>query len=235
MRADELLMQLSIINYRKQIKPLIREKRIKVDGQFLLAQNQNIDPGIQEVTVDGVKLTQTIHRYIMLNKPLKTICANSDDKYTVVMDLLKKEYNTDNLYTIGRLDFLTTGLLLISDNGPLGIAMLHPENHVTKSYLVTTKEPLDLNDVDKFKAGIIIDGKTLTKPAKLEILNSNQAKVIISEGKYRQIRKMFLSVGKKVDKLHRVSFGEFHLDEGLDFGEYRTLNSQELLLLKKYF
>lgn len=235
MRADQLLLQLSIVNHKKEVKQLIREKRIKVEGEALVSIGQNLDPNIQEIFFDNQQLTAEIHRYIMLNKPLKMLSANRDDKYPVVMDLLAKCLDTTNLYMIGRLDFLTSGLLLITDNGPLGISMLHPKFHVKKSYLVTTREKLELEDIAGFRRGVRIDLNILTQPAQLELLDAHLAKVTISEGKYRQIRKMFLSVGKQVIKLERIQFGPLTLDPALNAGEFRLLNQLECAQLKPYF
>lgn len=235
MRADQLLLQLSIVNHKKEVKQLIREKRIKVEGEALVSIGQNLDPNIQEIFFDNQQLTAEIHRYIMLNKPLKMLSANRDDKYPVVMDLLAKCLDTTNLYMIGRLDFLTSGLLLITDNGPLGISMLHPKFHVKKSYLVTTREKLELEDIARFRRGVRIDLNIPTQPAQLELLGAHLAKVTISEGKYRQIRKMFLSVGKQVIKLERIQFGPLTLDPALNAGEFRLLNQLECAQLKPYF
>ncbi|MBS7577349.1 MULTISPECIES: pseudouridine synthase [unclassified Enterococcus] len=235
MRADQLLLQLNIIKYKKELKALIREKRIQVDGEALMSIGQNLDPNIQEIFFDNQQLTAEIHRYIMLNKPLRILCANRDNQYPVVMDLLKEYLDTTKLYTIGRLDFLTSGLLLITDNGPLGISMFHPKFHVKKSYLVTTREKLELEDIVRFRSGVLIDHNTPTQPARLELLGSHLAKVTISEGKYRQIRKMFLSVGKQVIKLERIQFGPLTLDPSLSAGEFRQLNQLECAQLKPYF
>ncbi|MCH4168821.1 MAG: pseudouridine synthase [Streptococcaceae bacterium] len=235
MRADQLLLQLNIVKYKKEVKSLIREKRIQVDGEPLVSIGQNLDPNIQAIFFDNQQLKGEIHRYIMLNKPLKTLCANKDNQYPVVMDLLKQHLDTTKLYTIGRLDFLTTGLVLITDNGPLGFSMLHPKFHVEKSYLVKTRECIELEDINRFRSGVIIDQTVLTQPAQLEILDKHSAKVTISEGKYRQVRKMFLSVGKQVTYLKRIQFGPLSLDSSLKEGDYRLLSSVECAQLKPYF
>lgn len=234
MRADQLLVNLRIVSHKQEVKSLIREKRIRVDGEPLISIGQNLDPSIQELYFDQQQLHGEVHRYIMLNKPLKMICANKDAQYPVVMDLLKNSFDIEKLYTVGRLDFLTTGLVLITDNGPLGFSMLHPKFHVSKSYLVTTREELEFQDIELFQAGVMIDQVVQTQSAQLEILDTHLAKVTISEGKYRQVRKMFLSVGKQVTHLERVQFGPLKLDYSLKKGDFRLLNKMECKKLKPY-
>ena len=154
------------------------------------------------------------------------------------MDLLPPDSQSDQLYAVGRLDRDTTGLLLLTDNGPLGFQLLHPQYHVDKSYQVEVNGPLTSDHIQQFKDGIVFLDGTTCKPAKLEILaaspTESRASITISEGKFHQVKKMFLSVGVKVTALKRVQFGDFTLDPELAEGQYRPLNPEELEIIKNY-
>jgi len=154
------------------------------------------------------------------------------------MDLLPPDIQSDQLYAVGRLDRDTTGLLLLTDNGPLGFQLLHPQYHVDKSYQVVVNGPLTSDHIQSFKEGIVFLDGTTCKPAQLEILDASptesRASITISEGKFHQVKKMFLSVGVKVTALKRVQFGDFTLNSELSEGQYRPLNQEELEMIKKY-
>ena len=154
------------------------------------------------------------------------------------MDLLPPDIQSDQLYAVGRLDRDTTGLLLLTDNGPLGFQLLHPQYHVDKSYQVVVNGLLTSDHIRQFKEGIVFLDGTTCKPAQLEILSSSltksRASITISEGKFHQVKKMFLSVGVKVTALKRVQFGDFTLDPELAEGQYRPLNLEELEIIKNY-
>ena len=174
----------------------------------------------------------------MLHKPNGVVTASKDKKLLTVMDLLPKNIQSDQLYAIGRLDRDTTGLLLLTDNGPLGFQLLHPQYHVDKTYQVKVNGPLSSDHIQQFKDGIVFLDGTLCKPAKLDILSAgpteSHASITISEGKFHQVKKMFLSVGVKVTSLKRVQFGDFTLDPELAEGQFRPLNPEELEIIKNY-
>lgn len=174
----------------------------------------------------------------MLHKPNGVVTASKDKKLPTVMDLLPQRLQSNQLYAIGRLDRDTTGLLLLTDNGPLGFQLLHPQYHVDKTYQVKVNGLLTPNHIQQFKDGIVFLDGTVCKPAQLEILSSSptesRAFITISEGKFHQVKKMFLSVGVKVVSLKRVQFGDFTLDPELAEGQYRPLNPEELEIIKNY-
>ena len=174
----------------------------------------------------------------MLHKSNGVVTASKDKKLPTVMDLVPKNIQSDQLYAIGRLDRDTTGLLLLTDNGPLGFQLLHPQYHVDKSYQVVVNGPLTSDHIRLFKEGIVFLDGTTCKPAQLEILDisptESHASITISEGKFHQVKKMFLSVGVKVTSLKRVQFGDFTLDPELSEGQFRSLNPEELELIKKH-
>ena len=237
MRLEHLLMKHFDIS-RKQMKKLISSGEVLIDSIPATHVSNNVDPQIQVITVQGKQIEDSSQKYFMLNKPSGLISATIDEHLPTVIDLFSKE-NVEGLYPIGRLDRDTEGLLIITNNGPLGYRLLNPVQHIEKEYYVEVNGPLDNSCIQKFYDGIIFHDGTICKPAILSILESSRsfskALVIISEGKFHQIKKMFLCVGVKVTFLKRIRFGEFLLDESLSPGEYRPFNSFELQLLKQYF
>ena len=236
MRLDNLLAQEKIS--RKTMKQALLKKEIMVDRFPATSLSQNIDTGLQEVIFQDRKIQGYEHTYLMLHKPSGVVTASKDKKLPTVMDLLPQHLQSDQLYAIGRLDRDTTGLILLTNNGPLGFQLLHPQYHVDKTYQVEVNGLLTPDYIQQFKDGIIFLDGTSCKPAQLEILSSSpsltRATITISEGKFHQVKKMFLSVGVKVTALKRVQFGDFTLDSELAEGQYRPLNQEELEIIKNY-
>jgi 16S rRNA pseudouridine516 synthase len=234
MRIDQVLMQYGGIR-PSEVKKVLRQRRVAVDGKDVLALNYQVDSGIHQVTLDQQRIDFPSHRYWMLNKAVKTLSANSDAALPVVFDALPETIDRKGLYIIGRLDFLSEGLLLITDNGKLGRNLLKPEAKVEKVYQVVVKEVLTADDVVQFSKGLVIDGHVTLAPAKLVLMSEHTALVTISQGKNRQIRKMFLSVGKLVTQLVRKQMGPISLDPSLQPGEFRALSQVEIQALSPYF
>ena len=236
MRLDRLFAQEKIS--RKAMKQALLKKEILVDDCPARSLAQNVDTGLQKLVFQKRQIQGYEHNYLMLHKPNGVITASKDKKLPTVMDLVPKNIQSDQLYAIGRLDRDTTGLLLLTDNGPLGFQLLHPQYHVNKSYQVEVNGLLTPDHIQKFKDGIVFLDGTLCKPAKLEILSvsptESRASITISEGKFHQVKKMFLSVGVKVTALKRVQFGDFTLDPDLAEGQFRPLNPEELEIIKNY-
>ena len=234
MRLDRLLAQEKVS--RKAMKQALLKKEILVDDCLARSLAQNIDTGLQKLVFQGRQIQGYEHIYLMLHKPNGVVTASKDKKLPTVMDLLPKHFQSEQLYAIGRLDRDTTGLLLLTDNGPLGFQLLHPQYHVDKTYQVKVNGPLTSEHIQQFKDGIVFLDGTVCKPAQLEILSSSsslsQATITISEGKFHQVKKMFLSVGVKVTSLKRVQFGDFTLDPELAEGQFRPLNPEELKIIK---
>ena len=237
MRLEHLLMKHFDIS-RKHMKKLISSGEVLIDSIAATHVSNNVDPQLQVITVLGNQIEDNSQKYFLLNKPKGIISATTDATHTTVIDLFYKE-NINGLYPIGRLDRDTEGLLIITNNGPLGYRLLNPVQHIEKEYYVEVNGLLDDSCIQRFYDGIMFHDGTICKPAILSILESSpsfsKASVIISEGKFHQIKKMFLCVGVKVTFLKRIRFGEFLLDESLSPGEYRPFNSFELQLLKQYF
>ena len=236
MRLDRLLAQEKVS--RKAMKQALLKKEILVDDCPASSLAQNVDTGLQKLVFQGRQIQGYEHNYLMLHKPNGVVTASKDKKLPTVMDLLPPDIQSDQLYAIGRLDRDTTGLLLLTDNGPLGFQLLHPQYHVDKSYQVEVNGPLTSDHIQKFKDGIVFLDGTTCKPAQLEILDisptESHASITISEGKFHQVKKMFLSVGVKVTALKHTHFGPWNLDDNLQEGDYRPLNSEELASIRDF-
>lgn len=236
MRLDNLLAQEKIS--RKTMKQALLKGDILVDGCPARSLAQNIDTGLQELRFQDRIIQGYEHTYLMLHKPVGVVTANKDKELPTIIDLLSPDIQSDKLYAVGRLDRDTTGLLLLTDNGPLGFQLLHPQYHVDKTYQVEVNGLLTPDHIQAFQKGIVFLDGTVCKPARLEILSASpsfsQASITISEGKFHQVKKMFLSVGVKVTALKRVQFGDFTLDTELTEGHYRPLNPEELEIIKNH-
>ncbi|MBS4461473.1 pseudouridine synthase [Aerococcaceae bacterium zg-B36] len=237
MRLDKLLIQTK--NYsKKQRKKMLADGEILVDAKVANSLRQNVDSHLQEIVVKGERLVGERERYYLMNKPKGVISAVTDDKMMTVIDLMNEKMEVTGLYPVGRLDRDTSGILLITNNGPLGFRMLHPDYHVDKTYEVIVNGKLGEEEQQRFLQGIVFDDGYQCRPSQLEILSAQEhqsvAHVTISEGKFHQVKKMFLSVGVKVVELKRIAFGSFTLDSQLAPGEYRELTTTELGWIKEY-
>lgn len=235
----ESLLHLAGFGSRGTVKKLLASKQVRVDGQIEQRAQRNVDTGIHTITVSNQPVQYTAHRYYLLYKPSGVVSAVRDAQHPCVVDLLaKKGIDTDGVYPIGRLDRNSEGLVLLSDNGPLGYRMLHPQHHVTKQYEVRVLGCLTATDVAQFAQGIRFPDGTECLPAQLHVLHvaerASWARVTIAEGKFHQVKKMFLCVGKKVVFLKRVSFGPLNLPSDLAIGQVRSLTTEELQLLRPF-
>ncbi len=198
-----------------------------------------MDSHLQDIRVAGQKLVTVKESYFLLNKPAGVVSACSDATFQTVLDLLKEEDRVPGIFPIGRLDRDTEGLVLLTNNGPLGFRMLHPKHHVDKTYYVEVNDALHPDAPAFFENGVTFLDGTSCQPAQLIVLSSqkghSRARVTISEGKFHQVKKMFLAYGVKVTYLKRISFGGFELEDSLPTGAYRQLTEKEILILKKYF
>lgn len=169
----------------------------------------------------------------MLNKPAGIVSATEDSKDKTVVDILPEKYRNKNIFPVGRLDKDTVGLLLLTNDGEFAHNTLSPKKHFDKTYIVTFEGTLPDNAKKLFEEGINLkDFKC--KPARLYISGENTAKVIISEGKYHQVKRMFSALGCNVTRLKRTAFGNIALDSSLKEGEFRQLNQAEMDYIKSY-
>ncbi|MDQ0221820.1 pseudouridine synthase [Streptococcus moroccensis] len=237
MRLDKLLWNHGL-HSKKKIKQAIRHHEVMIDGEPARHIGQNVDASLQHISLFNRPIKDSSQLYFMLHKPKGVVTAVKDSSKQTVLDLLDPEDRPQGIYHIGRLDADTEGLLLLTNNGPLGLRMLHPDHHISKTYLVEVNAAIDWRAISRFDQGITFRDGTRCRSAQLQILESRPgyslATVTLSEGKFHQVKKMFLAVGSKVTSLKRISFGPFELDASLEPGQYRPLTQDELLLLKPY-
>lgn len=228
-RLDKYLADMSI-GTRTEVKKLIRQGKVAVDGLIVKNPDIKVDTGTQNVTYNGIAVTYETYEYYMLNKPAGVISATSDKTEKTVLDLIDSKKRKD-LFPVGRLDKDTEGLLLITNDGELAHRLLSPKKHVDKLYYAKVEGTVGMEDIDAFAKGLDIGEGEYTKPAKLIVLKSDiisEIELTIQEGKFHQVKRMFEAVGKKVIYLKRLEMGTLKLDEGLALGEYRPLTQKEL-------
>lgn len=228
-RLDKFLADMGV-GTRSEVKTYIRQGKVFVDGQVVKSADIKIDTDKQNVICNGHPVAYEIVEYYMLNKPAGVISATTDPKDETVIDLIKNKKRKD-LFPVGRLDKDTEGLLLITNDGELAHRLLSPKKHVDKVYFAKVEGKVTEKDAKAFLEGVSIGNEEVTKPAKLEILRSDEISEIrltIQEGKFHQVKRMFEAVDKKVIYLKRLSMGSLVLDESLALGEYRLLTKEEL-------
>lgn len=221
---------------RKEVKQLLKQGAVYVDGEKIKDGKTHIDPYEQEVVVFGERVEYKPFIYLMMNKPKGVISATEDDYERTVIDLLDDEYKRYEPFPVGRLDKNTTGLLLITNDGKFAHSITSPRSEVTKTYVAKVRGVVDERDVEAFKKGVELDDGYVTKEAVLNIQSSGPisiAELIITEGKFHQVKRMFEAVGKKVIELERIKIGELQLDRRLQKGGYRELTEEEFTLLRQ--
>ena len=220
---------------RREVKTLVREGRVLVDGRIAAGPEDKCDPESARISVNGEELFYREHTYVMLHKPAGVLSATEDGRGETVLDLLAPEYRKIGLFPVGRLDKDTEGLLLLTDDGALAHDLLAPKKHVDKVYFVRVDGTLDEKDCAAFAAGMTLGDGLACLPARLEILSAgarSEALVTIREGKFHQIKRMLAARGKPVVYLKRLSMGPLTLDETLPKGAYRLLTEEETALLR---
>ena len=228
-RLDKFLADMGV-GTRSEVKKYIRQGKVKVDGVVERSPEAKIDEKKQQVSCFDKTVGYETFEYYMLHKPSGVISATTDAKDKTVIDLIESKKRKD-LFPVGRLDKDTEGLLLITNDGELAHRLLSPKKHIDKVYFAKVKGVVTEEDQRIFAEGVSIGQGEMAKPSKLEILVSDEISEIrltIQEGKFHQVKRMFLSVGKEVIYLKRLSMGTLQLDENLALGEYRPLTEEEL-------
>ena len=231
MRLDKYLSFCLVLS-RQEVKKLIKEKLVYVNGVLVTKDDYKVDEERDKVVCDNNEVIYKKYTYVILNKP-KGYVTSTKDLDKTVMELLPKKYS--NLSPVGRLDKDTEGLLLFTNDGMTLHNLTSPKKDIDKVYYVELEKEIDESLIDVFLNGITLDDGYMTKPAKLEILDEKKVTLTISEGKFHQVKRMFLSVNNKVTYLKRIRFANIILDETLKLGNYRELNNEEIknLLHKK--
>lgn len=236
-RIDKVLSHMGV-GSRSDIRKQAKQGLITVNGVVVKDSGFHVDPYLDRVEVNGEPVLYREFIYLMMNKPPGVLSATEDKRDRTVLDLLKQEYAQFEPFPVGRLDKDTVGLLLLTNDGQLAHELLSPRKHVPKTYEATVEGDVDAADVAAFAEGVELDDGYVTLPAQLTILGRergavtrSQISLTITEGKFHQVKRMFLAVGKKVVFLKRVAMGGLKLDESLAPGACRELTAEELKLL----
>lgn len=234
-RLDKILASQGTLS-RRDVKEIVKKGRISINGIVTKKSDVKIDIGKDAVTLDGELLSLKKHIYIMLNKPQGVVSASESDTDKTVVDLVPDELFRKGLFPAGRLDKDTTGFVLLTDDGEFAHRILSPKNHIFKTYLATLEHSLTQNDIEMFEKGITLADGTTLKEAKVEVIKDGEqplVQIMICEGKYHQVKRMFAAAGNKVIALHRSKMGNLELDSALNPGECREITPDELDLLEK--
>lgn len=232
-RLDKYLADMGL-GTRTEVKRDIKKGRISVNGEIVKSPEYKIDIQTDVVLADGKEIAYEELVYYMLNKPQGVVSATEDRRDKTVLDLISEKKRKD-LFPVGRLDKDTEGLLLITNDGELAHNLLSPKKHVDKKYFVRLRDALSEEDKKHLEEGVDIGEDKLTLPSHVFVLNEkrDKAEIVIREGKFHQIKRMFHAVGNEVVFLKRLSMGSLTLDEALLTGEYRLLTPQEIERLKE--
>lgn len=230
MRLDKFLVETGI-GSRSEVKRYIKAKQIRVNNVVTTKPEQHIDPNIDVVCYRDEKITYAEYDYVMLHKPKGVVSATEDPVDQTVLDLLPNQYH--RVFPVGRLDKDTTGLLLLTNHGQLAHLLLSPKHHVHKVYEVTLEKPIDQTIVPLFKEGITLEDGYVCLPSDIVILSETCVHLMIYEGKFHQVKRMFKSVGNRVVALKRLQMGTLSLDDTLNVGEYRLLTEDEIKSLEQ--
>lgn len=227
MRLDRFLSNLPQFS-RQHVRLLLIEKRIQVDGQIICDPHHEVSAFSRVELDDQLLQAGKPARYFMLHKPPGCVSATRDPEHPTVLDLLD-EPDKHDLHIAGRLDFNTSGLMLITNDGHWSRHLTQPQTKLPKVYYVETQQEIGPEYVAKFKEGIYFGYEDLTtQPAELELLGRYSARLSIVEGRYHQVKRMFGYFNNKVVRLHRESIGPLALDSQLAPGEYRPLSALEI-------
>lgn len=231
-RLQKVMAHAGVASRRKS-EDIIAQGRVRVNGETITEMGFKVDPEVDVIEVDGELISKEKRVYLLLNKPEGYITTVSDpEDRPTVMDLIPDL--KQRVYPAGRLDFDSSGLLILTNDGELTYKLTHPKKEVDKTYWVRAKGKIEREDFNKFEEGMIIDGQK-TSPAVIKNVNYQdditEFEIIIHEGRNRQIRRMCKIAGFPVKKLKRIGFAFLTL-QGLNEGEYRYLSDEEVQKLK---
>ena len=230
MRIDKYLAH-SGFGTRKEVKKLIRSGAVLVNGEVIKNDDAKIDEVNDIIMVNDEVVNYQKDVYLMMNKPAGYISATEDAYEPTVMDLFV-QYEGKDIFPVGRLDKDTEGFLLLSNDGDLAHRLLSPKHHVEKEYYVELDHDFDVSYIPMIEQGIAIGEDEICAPAKVCNVDGNVLHLILTEGKFHQVKRMMVACDNEVTYLKRLRMGNLWLDESLESGEYRPLTEEELALLK---
>ena len=223
------------VGTRSEVTNYIKKGFVTVNGEIKKAANYKVDANKDEVCFQNQVINYQEFYYYMLHKPSGYVSATEDKYDPTVLDLMDGCIGCKKLFPIGRLDKDTEGLLIMTNDGMLSHELLSPTKHVEKEYYVEVAGQLNEYDIELFKKGFDIGEKRNTLPAILNVINIDSinsvsiAHIIIKEGKFHQIKRMFEYVNKPVTYLKRIRMGNLKLDDSLEKGAYKTITKEEIV------
>lgn len=232
-RLDKLIASQGVLT-RSDVKRLIKQKQILVNGIAAKDSGDKVNPETDEIIVSGQALNFKEHIYLMMNKPKGVVSATEDDTYKTVISYVPEMYKRPGLFPAGRLDADTTGFVLITDDGEFAHDILSPKKHIEKTYLATLAEPLSKEDIERLESGITLRDGTECLSSKVKVVDpdTNTVEIKIMEGKYHQVKRMFAACNNKVVELKRIAMGNLKLDESLEPGQVKELKNDQIGLIK---
>ena len=231
-RLDKIIANRGLAS-RREVKDLVRQGRVLVDGVPAPAADSKVDPDTAVITVDGVPVSGERYTYLLLHKPAGVLTATEDKRQPTVLDLIPEDLRRRGLAPVGRLDKDTEGLLLLTDDGELTHRLLSPRYHVDKVYYARVDGIPDSSDAAAFAEGLLLGDGLQCLPARLEPLGGDACLVTLWEGKFHQVKRMLASRGKPVRYLKRLSMGPLRLEDDLSPGQCRKLRPEELAAVRK--
>lgn len=228
-RIDKWIASTTTLS-RKEVKALLRQKRVTVNGVTVTDGGFQTDAEQDAVAVDGVPFSIKPHIYIMLNKPTGIVSASRSQKEKTVVDLVPPQLQRNGLFPAGRLDKDTTGFVLITDDGDFAHRILSPKNHIQKTYIAHLEKPISPTEMAILKQGVVLRDGTQLLPASVDVIGEDMqtVQIRICEGKYHQIKRMLAAVGNRVTALRRTHMGALPLDTALSPGACREITPEEL-------
>lgn len=233
-RLDKILSN-SGFGTRTEVKRLVKQGVVKVGENVVKDSAHKVNPDADKIFIQDKQLVFKRFVYFVMNKPVGVISATWDSKHQTVIDLLDEADRRYEPFPVGRLDIDTTGLLLLTNNGDLAHNLLSPKKHVDKRYFAVLRESVGQKEVEAFREGIELKDGYLCKPADLFVGDpDNNIELVIHEGKFHQVKRMFEAEGNEVLQLERLEMGPLSLDKSLMPGEYREVNDEEMKSLLQY-
>ncbi len=232
LRIDKIISDMGFAS-RREVKSLIRNGRVLAGGNVVTSSDAKFDTDSVRITVDGEEVRYRKFRYIMMNKPDGFVCATEDTRERTVIELLDERTKRQSLFTVGRLDKDTEGLLILTNDGDYAHKIISPKSDISKRYYAKVRGKLNDEDISRVRRGLVLGDGTRCLPAELEITSAadeSDCVITVSEGKYHQVKRMMASLGKPVIYLKRLSIGDLVLDEALETGEWRELSEREIQL-----
>lgn len=222
------------VGSRRTCETYIAEGRVRVDGKVVTQMGTKVDPEVRKITFDGRPIHVRRNVYYLVNKPKGTVCTNDErSPEPRVIDLVPQQ--KERLFTVGRLDKDTVGLIIVTNDGDLSNFLTHPRYGIRKAYVAAVDGYIQPEDLEKLEQGVYLsDGRTL--PAQVKLINrgpqASTVRIEVKEGRNRLIRRMLAKLGYKVRSLRRIAIGPITM-RGLKVGNTRLLNKNEVALLYK--